>query len=339
MISDQDVFDAAARLRGVVRETPLIGCGRLGQSIGGRVHLKAESLQFGGALKFRGVMNKLLVQSLRPGATLVAYSSGNHAISVAMAARRHRMAAVLVMPEDAPHVKIRRAREEGAEIVFYDRGSTDRVALAEHLCAERAGVLFPPFDDEKVICGQATATLELIEQARAMGDELDHILLPCGGGGMLSGAVLAARAARSRARIWAVEPDGFDCMRQSLRQGRRIENARASGSICDALMAKAPAAITLAIAMEGQCASLNPDDDAVRQAVAYAFSELKLVVEPSGAIALAGLLASADLFRQRSVGVVLSGGNVDIPLFAEILAAAQYPVLNQCDRSRMAADS
>ncbi|OCW24109.1 threonine/serine dehydratase [Pseudomonas sp. S3E12] len=319
-ISNQDIFDAELRLEGVVRKTPVLCSSSLDRMIHGNAFIKADSLQWGGALKYRGVMNKLFACPVPPGTTIVAYSSGNHAVSVAIAARQHGLVAILVMPHDAPAIKIERAREQGAEIVFYDRTHTDRVALAQRLCNDAQGVLFPPFDDEDIICGQATATLELIRQCREQGSELDHILIPCGGGGLLSGAVLAVRAARSNARIWAVEPEGFDCMRRSMEAGCKIENRLGEGSICDALMARAPADITLELALEGRCGSLRPDDETVRKAVAHAFSELKLVVEPSGAIALAAVMSAPELFTGASVGVVLSGGNVDASAFAEIIA-------------------
>ncbi len=319
MLTAADVWTAAARLAGVARQTPIVTSEALDARVGARTFLKTETLQWGGSFKYRGVMNKLLARHADSAAALVAYSSGNHAVSVSMAARRRGRPAVLVMPEDAPAIKLKRVREQGGRIVSYDRACADRVALARQVCAEVDGVLFPPFEDPDVICGQATATLELIQQCRETGVELDDILLPCGGGGLLSGGMLAAQAARSAARVWAIEPQGFDRMRRSVAAGRVVENERTFGSICDALLARAPCELTLRLAMEGACRGLCPDDRAVAAAVAFAFEELKLVVEPSGAIALAAAMTTPDPFAGRSVGIVLSGGNVDPATLAAAL--------------------
>ncbi|MFC7537611.1 threonine/serine dehydratase [Sphingomonas sp. GCM10030256] len=307
-----DVLAAAERISGQVLKTPLLQA----QIRGARVWLKAECLQTGGAFKLRGASNRLL--KLAPGERrrgVVAFSSGNHAQGVAIAAKRLGVRATIVMPSDAPALKIEATRAEGATIVLYDRRTEDRVAIARSLADEEGATLVPSFDDPDIVAGQGTAGLEIAEQ---LGREPRQIVVPTGGGGLAAGIALACPAAR----LICVEPEGWDDMRRSLEQGEIVPvDGGAPPTLCDALQTPRVSPITFGILQERSALGVSVTEDQVRQAVRFAWRELKLVVEPGGAVALAALL-SGKLAPEEDTVAVLSGGNIDLDLHSRILAEA-----------------
>jgi len=316
-----DVEEAAARLRGRAVRTPLIESPALNARLGARVLLKAETLQVSGSFKFRGAYNRISrldEDERRRG--VVAYSSGNHAQGVAAAARIVGTPAVIVMPSDAPAVKVAGVRAFGGEVRLYDRWTESREAIGAEIARERGSVLVPPFDDFHVIAGQGTMGLELAEQAREAGAELDTVLVGASGGGMIAGAGLALERLAPKAEVWVVEPAGYDDHRRSLEAGERTGHPAAEPSICDALMAPMPGEITFPINRRRLKGALGVTDAEVAEAMRYAFSALKLVVEPGGAVSLAALLSGKLPVEGRTVAAVLSGGNVDPGLYGRILA-------------------
>ncbi|MGH6771513.1 MAG: threonine ammonia-lyase [Xanthobacteraceae bacterium] len=316
-----DVDAAARRLAGVALRTPLVASPVLDAATGARVFLKAETLQRTGSFKFRGAYNKLssIPPDKRSGG-VVAYSSGNHAQGVAAAAQLLGMPAVIVMPSDAPRPKRERTAELGAEIVLYDRDREDRAAIAHDIAGKRGAVLVPPFDDPMVIAGQGTAGREIVEDLAALGLEPEVLVVGASGGGLIAGIALAVKARVPAARFYAAEPEGFDDTARSFRSGKREVNARMSGTICDALMTNTPGAITFEINRKLVGEGVTASDDEVGQAVAFAFRELKLVVEPGGAIGLAALLTGKLDIKGKVVVAVLSGGNIDPGLFSRLVA-------------------
>ena len=316
-----DVDAAAQRLAGIALRTPLVTSPVLDALTGARVFLKAETLQRTGSFKFRGAYNKLssLPQAERAGG-VVAFSSGNHAQGVAAAARLLGMPAVIVMPADAPRPKRERTAALGAEVVLYDRVREDRQAIAREIAETRHAALVPPYDDPLVIAGQGTAGREIVEDLAAQGLAADIVAVTASGGGLTAGIALAVKARMPQARLYTAEPEGFDDHARSFRSGRRERNTAITGTICDALMAQTPGELTFAINRElvGQGAAVS--DEEVAAAVAFAFHELKLVVEPGGAVALAALLSRKIDVKGRIAVGVLSGGNVDPDLFHRLVA-------------------
>jgi threonine dehydratase len=316
-----DVAAAAQRLKGVALRTPLVSSPVLDALTGGRVFLKAETLQRTGSFKFRGAYNKLSSIPLdqRRGG-VVAFSSGNHAQGVAHAAKLLDMPAVIVMPRDAPRPKRERTASMGAEVVLYDRASEDREAIARRIADERGAVLVPPYDDPMIIAGQGTTGAEIVEDLAALGLKPDTVIVTASGGGLTAGVALAVKALHPDAHLYTAEPQDFDDHARSFRSGRRETNAALSGSICDALMSPSPGRITFEInrALVGE--GLIASEDDVARAVAFAFRELKLVVEPGGAVGLAALLSGAIDVRGQVAVAVLSGGNVDPELFYRLVA-------------------
>ena len=311
-----DIAAAAERLAGVVRTTPLLQSEALDALVGGRVLLKAELLQHTGSFKFRGAYNAI---SRSEAAAVVAYSSGNHAQGVARAARLLGRQATIVMPADAPAIKIESTRAHGAEVRLYNRNSESREAIGAELAASTGAALIKPYDDPLIIAGQGTAGLEIAEQARGLGLVPDAALIPCGGGGLTAGCSLALAELCPGIELFTVEPEGFDDTRRSLAGGARQSNPADGRSICDALLAPCPGEVTFEINRRLLAGGLAAGDDAAVRAMAFAFRHLKLVVEPGGAIALAALLAGAFEARGRTVAVMLSGGNVDPDVFAAAL--------------------
>ena len=316
-----DVDAAAERLAGVALRTPLVTSPVLDALTGARVFLKAEILQRTGSFKFRGAYNKLssIPQSERAGG-VVAFSSGNHAQGVAAAARLLGMPAVIVMPADAPRPKRERTAALGAEVVLYDRAKEDRQAIARELADKRHAALVPPYDDPFVIAGQGTAGREIIEDLAALGLAPDVVAVTASGGGLTAGIALAVKARVPNALLFTAEPEGFDDHARSFKSGQREKNATLTGTICDALMAQTPGELTFAInrVLVGRGAAVS--DQEVAAAVAFAFHELKLVVEPGGAVALAALLSNKIDIKGKVAVAVLSGGNVDPELFYRLVA-------------------
>jgi threonine dehydratase len=311
-----DVRAAARRLEGVVRRTPLVGDTSLDAARGARVLLKLEPLQHTGSFKARGAYNRL-VQLAPPerAAGVVAFSSGNHAQGVAWSARRLGMPATIVMPADAPRAKLDNTRALGAEIVTYDRERESREEIAARIAAERGATLVPSFDDPHVIAGQGTVGLEIMEQAAERGLVPDDVIVCCSGGGLVSGCALVVRDLSPASRVYTAEPEAFDDTRRSLAAGRRETNAPAGRSICDALLAPSPGEITFALMRQLVEGGLAVTDDEVRRAMRWAWRELKTVVEPGGAVALAAVLAGRLDLSGRTVAIVVSGGNVDAGLY------------------------
>lgn len=317
----EDIEDAAGRLSAYAVTTPLIESEALNARTGGRVLIKPENLQRMGAFKFRGAYNVIsrLSASDWPGGVATC-SSGNHAGGVAEAARLCGMAATIVMPEDAPEIKLCRTRAAGAEIVTYNRETEDRQKIAEQISSERGAYFVPPYDHAHIIAGQGTAGLELMRQAEELGAKPDCLLAPCGGGGLIAGLALAVKHLDPDIEVYAVEPEDFDDLARSLSSGTREKNESLSGSICDALLANTPGEMTFEINRSALAGALSVSDDEVRDAMRFAFNELKLVIEPGGAVALAALLSGRISTKQKTVAVILSGGNVDRGQFAEVLS-------------------
>jgi threonine dehydratase len=314
-----DVLDAHERLRGVAIETPLLRSDEIDARTGGRVFLKCENLQVSGAFKFRGAFNCLsrLDRSAYPGG-VVAYSTGNHGQAVATVGRMLDIATTIVMPEDAPRVKIAKARARGADVVLYDRHKEKREDIAARLAQRNPVAIVPPGDDAYVIAGQGTAAGEALRAIA--GQVVDVVVVPCGGGGLAAGTCLAVEAHRSKAKVWAAEPAEFDDMRRSLTSGRRELNPKLDGSICDALLATTPAELPFSINRERLSRVLVAEDASVLAAMRLAYEELHLVVEPGGVVGLAALLASPGCLSGKTAVVIVSGGNVDAELFAQALS-------------------
>jgi threonine dehydratase len=316
-----DVDAAARRLAGVALRTPLVSSPVLDAVTGARVFLKAETLQRTGSFKFRGAYNKLssIAPEKRAGG-VVAFSSGNHAQGVAHAAKLLDMPSVIVMPSDAPKPKRERTKAFGAEVVLYDREKEDREGIARRIAGERNATLVPPYDDPFIIAGQGTAGREIMEDLAALGLTPDIAVIGASGGGLAAGISLAIKARAPNAKIYTAEPEGFDDTARSFKSGKHEHNARLSGSICDALMSNTPGYITFEINRSLIGEGVAASDEEVGRAVAFAFRELKLVVEPGGAIGLAALLAGRIDVKGKVVVAVLSGGNVDAELFHRLVA-------------------
>ena len=310
---------AAARLAGHARLTPLLHAPLLDAVAGRRVYVKAECLQLTGSFKFRGGWSAIsaLPPDLRAKGVL-AYSSGNHAQGVALAAQRHGTTAVIIMPSDAPEVKIANTRAYGAEVVLYDRATEDRDALGARLTAERGLTLIKPFDDAEVIAGQGTTGLEIAAQARDLGITEATVLTCCGGGGLTAGIALALAAHAPGMTVRPVEPAGFDDTARSLAAGEILRNPATTGSICDAILTPAPGQLTFPILQRLCGPGLAVTDDQALQAMALAFTHLRIVLEPGGAVALAASLFAPDL--PDTVICTASGGNVDAATFQTALA-------------------
>lgn len=306
---------AAARLAGHARRTPLLNAPLLDAAFGKRIFIKAECLQVTGSFKFRGAWSAVSALPAGTGGVL-AYSSGNHGQGVALAAARHGMTCVIVMPSDAPAVKIDNIRAYGAEVVLYDRATQDRDVLGAALCAERGLVLIKPFDDPQVIAGQGSMGLEIAQQAAEAGITHADVLVCCGGGGLSAGTALALESHAPGLRVRPVEPEGFDDMARSLATGTAQRNAATTGSICDAILTPSPGALTLPILSRLAGPGLTVTDEQAMRAMALAFAHLRIVLEPGGAVALA-----AALFHDTTDPVICtaSGGNVDPALFRDVL--------------------
>ena len=325
-ITADGVRAAAARLSGKAVRTPLIENATLNEMAGGRVLLKAEVLQHYGSFKFRGAYNlvsQLTEEERRKG--ILAWSSGNHAQGVALAARMCGAHATIIMPADAPAIKTNNVKALGADIISYDRYSEDREAIAERIIAEKGMILAPSFDHPHIIEGQGTAALETFEEATTRGLSLDAFIVCCGGGGLTAGCATILEDISPQTDVWIAEPEGFDETWASIRDGVRHRADVSRRTICDAIASPSPGRLTLPIMERLVCGGLTVTEEDVRRAMIFAWRELKLVVEPGGAAALAGLLSGKFDARGKTTALTLSGGNVDAPLFAAILEDRPLP--------------
>ena len=315
---------AAARLSGHARRTPMLSSPFLDDIAGRRVLVKAECLQHTGSFKFRGGWSAVSALSPETRARgVIAFSSGNHAQGVAAAARGHGVPAVIVMPSDAPALKIANTRALGAEVILYDRAGEDRDAIGARLAAERGLTLIKPFDEPQVIAGQGTCGLEIAEQAAEAGVAQADVLVCCGGGGLTSGIALALEARAPGLRTRPVEPEGFDDVTRSLASGTIERNDRLSGSICDAIITPQPGDITFPILGRLCGPGLAVSEEEALRAMALAFLRLKIVVEPGGAVALAAALFRPEAVSGDAVIAVTTGGNVDPAMFARALSTLE----------------
>jgi threonine dehydratase len=319
-VSASDIDAAAAVLKPYAVRTPLLSPPVLSERIGTRVFLKPEMLQRTGSFKFRGAFNKLssIPQNARGGG-VVAFSSGNHAQGVAAAAKILNMQATIVMPADAPLSKRDRTKAYGAEVVLYDRDREDREAIAGGIAAKRGATLVRPYDDPMVIAGQGTVGREIVEDMAALGLTPDIVVAPASGGGLIAGIATAVKARFPQVTMIVAEPEAFDDHTRSLRAGKREPHSGTGRTICDALMASIPGEITFAINSKLLSHGITATDEEVGVAVGFAFRELKLVVEPGGAVGLAALLAGRIDTAGKNVVIVLSGGNVDSDMFAKLI--------------------
>jgi threonine dehydratase len=317
-ISFEDVRAAQARLRGVAHMTPIATSRTLDALSHASAFLKCENLQRGGAFKFRGAYNTIsqLPEDARQRGVL-AFSSGNHAQGVALAAQLLGAPAVICMPNDAPAVKVAATRGYGAEVIFYNRLTDDREAFARGIAAERGMTLVPPYDDPRIMAGAGTAALELVEQV----PDLDAVLVPIGGGGLISGSAVAIHGARPGTQVLGVEPAGADDTLQSLRAGQRVRVAPPT-TIADGLRVVTPGTLTFPVVQRHVADILVVSDDEIRGAVRFALERLKLVIEPSGAVTLAALLAGRLPAQIKRVGLIISGGNIDPPVLAGLWGGA-----------------
>lgn len=316
-----DVRAAAARIAPHIIRTPMLRHRLLDELTGGTILVKPEPLQRTGSFKLRGATNAALLmpEAARVGG-VVTHSSGNHGQATACAAAMLGMKALIAMPRDAPAIKVESTRRWGAEIIFFDRLTTDREALAARLAAERGATVLPPFDHPDVIAGQGTLGLELFEDAAAAGLALDALAVCTGGGGLIAGCALAAEGASAATRIWAVEPEGWDDTCRSLAAGVRVANDGQGETLCDALLSLSPGVLTFAVNQPRLAGGVVVTRAEVFRAMRFAFEHLKIVAEPGGAVALAAVLAGKIEAKGRTVGVVVSGGNVDPAVFAQALA-------------------
>ena len=311
---------AAERIKGHARRTPILTSPFLDEIAGRRVFVKAECLQHTGSFKFRGgwsAVSALTDNALKTG--VIAFSSGNHAQGVALAAREHGAPAVIVMPSDAPAVKIANTRALGATVVLYDRATEDRDEIGARLSAEQGLTLIKPFDEPLVIAGQGTTGLEIAEDMNALGITDADVMVCCGGGGLTSGIALALAADAPGLRVRPAEPEDFDDVTRSLISGKIESNVRRDGSLCDAIITPQPGNLTFPI-MQKHCGpGVVVSEDECMRAVALAFDRLRIVVEPGGAAALAAALFHPDEFTGDAVIAVATGGNIDAPVFAKAL--------------------
>jgi threonine dehydratase len=315
-----DVEAAAGRIKGHAVETPLVESPALNERLGGRVLLKLETQQRVGAFKFRGAYNRLVqLDAEQRKAGVVAFSSGNHAQGVALAARLLGMPALIVMPSDAPALKVANTKGYGAEVRLYDRMTESREAIAAEIAASRGAVVVPAFDDPHIAAGQGTVGLEMLAQAKAVGADFDLLVSPVGGGGLLAGISLVMKERSPRTELWGCEPSIYNDLAQSLVTGERVTVKPTVRTLCDALESPSTGDITFPILKRNLAGAVGLTDPEVAEAMRYAFATLKLVMEPGGSVGLAALLSGKLDARGKTVGVVVSGGNVDPELFARVL--------------------
>lgn len=316
----EDVKAAAARIAPYAIRTPLIENHDLNERVGGRIFIKPEIFQRTGSFKFRGAYNKLSqIPANKRVQGVVAWSSGNHAQGVALAAKLLGIQATIVMPEDAPHIKIEGTQKLGAKTVFFTRYTEDREKIGYKIAGDSGATIIPSYDDRDIIAGQGTVGLEIMQDLSDQDLCPDHVLIPCGGGGLSSGSGLAIKHASPETSLWVVEPAGYDDFTRSLKSGIREEAVVSRPSLCDALLTPSPGHLTLALNQAHGATGIVVAEAEVRAAMIFAFEFLKLVVEPGGAVALAALLSGAIKVENQTSALVLSGGNVDPALFTSVL--------------------
>jgi threonine dehydratase len=316
-----DLEAAARRLAGKAVLTPLLESPLLNERLGGRLLVKAEPLQRTGSFKFRGACNRIaLIPEADRARGVIAYSSGNHAQGVAAAARLFGIPATIVMPSDAPRIKLANTRALGASVVLYDRVREVREEIGARLAAETGATLVKPYDDPGVIAGQGTVGLEIADQAAAIGARVDACVVCCGGGGLVAGVALGLAARGAGAAVFAAEPAGFDDTARSLAAGRRVGNDPGGKSFCDAILTPIPGEVTFEVNRRLLAGGVAVTDAEVAEAMRAAFEHLKIVVEPGGAVALAAALSGKVPVAGRTVVAVASGGNVDADVFRAALA-------------------
>jgi len=323
MIGIADIEAAAERLVGIAVRTPLIRNDELDRIAGGNVLVKPENLQVVGSFKIRGaynLMSQLPASAAQSG--VVAFSSGNHAQGVAMAGKLLGIPAAIVMPEDAPRAKMDNTRHLGGEVITYDRYTGDREAIARQIATERGAELVPSYDHDHIIAGQGTVGLEIAEQSLELGLRPDQVLINCGGGGLSSGSAVALKALLPDVSVHTVEPAAFDDTARSLVAGERLRVAPDARSICDALLAESPGKLPFEIHQRFFAEGLAVTDEEVCEAMRFAFQNLKLVVEPGGAVSLAAVLSGKIATAGKTTAIVMSGGNVDLELFASVQEGA-----------------
>lgn len=315
--TEDDVIDAARQISGVAVKTPTLEFPVLNERVGARILLKSEIFQITGSFKFRGAWNRLSrLSEAQRAKGVVAFSSGNHAQGIAAAAKRLGIPATIVMPQDAPQIKIGRTQSLGADVIFYDRYTESREEIAKTFADKHGAVLVPSYDDRHIIAGQGTAALELFEDAARAGIEIGTLLVPCGGGGLTAGSALARDAKSPQTELFTVEPEGYDDHARSFASGTRETADTTRVSLCDALLAPMPGAMTFAINQPRVKAGLVVSEEDVLAAMRFAFTELKLVIEPGGCVALAALLAGKIVTTTGVIGAILSGGNVESSTFS-----------------------
>ena len=317
-----DVVSAAATLKDKAIRTPLMRCDALDFATGCKVFVKPENLQRTGSFKFRGAYNaisKLSDEDRSKG--ILANSSGNHAQGVGVASQLFGCSSTIIMPADAPVVKVERTRALGAKIIHFDRASEDREAVLARVRDETGSVVVHPYNNAMVIAGQGTAGLEIVEDMKDMGEELNRMIVCTGGGGFTAGVALVINHHFPKAKIHACEPEGFDDYKRSLESGKLEHNIKKAGSVCDAIIAPSPGNIGFEINKKHLHSGLVVTDEEALNAMKFAFEELKLVVEPGGAVALAAVLKYGKDWAGDNVGITLSGGNVDPDLFARAISS------------------
>jgi threo-3-hydroxy-L-aspartate ammonia-lyase len=320
-LSFSDVVEAAKRIRGVAHHTPTMTSATFNERTGAQLFFKCENLQRMGAFKFRGAYNRLAqLSEAERRAGVVAYSSGNHAQGVALAAQLLGIPATIVMPRDAPESKLAATRGYGAEIVLYERSEENRAVIAQGIANERGAIIVPPYDDERIAAGAGTAALELLHDA----GPLDMLVTPVGGGGLLAGSAIAAHGIDADIEIWGVEPEAGNDVQQSFERGERVTIA-VPKTIADGLQTQLVGEVTFPIIREHVTGIVTVSDDELIDAMRLLFERMKLVVEPSGVAGFAAVLHERMPVRGKRIGIVLSGGNVDAARYASLLSSAHVP--------------
>ena len=321
MVSYAQVLQAQQRLEGVVVRTPLLESSAINTKLQGRILFKTEALQRTGSFKFRGAYNKISQLAEQDVQGVVAYSSGNHAQGVALAASIFDMRAIIVMPADSPAIKINNTKALGGEVVLYDRHNESREEIGAALAKEHQLALVKPYDDEDIIAGQGTIGIETAQQLQILGLVPETLIAPCGGGGLISGTSIALHQSFAQTRILVAEPEGYDDAARSLREAKRLSNTSNTPSICDAIVTPMVGELTFPIMHKHVDAGIAVSEEFVLKAMAMCMKDLKVAIEPGGCVGLAALLAGLVPTKDKVTVVVLSGGNVDPQILARALLA------------------